>query len=95
LERAITSFLLTGSDNFLKLVYSVNKSIFKYHPMIPVPMLLRQLGRSYLGVLNFDSGSASLLDTPFSDLYNVVSIRMTEAVCPLFEFLFHVCTVVC
>ncbi|XP_047075578.1 uncharacterized protein LOC124685287 [Lolium rigidum] len=33
----------------------------------------RQLGRSYLGVLNCDSGSASLLDTPFSDLYNVVT----------------------
>ncbi|VAH55205.1 unnamed protein product [Triticum turgidum subsp. durum] len=33
----------------------------------------RQLGRSYLGVLNCDSGSVSLLDTPFSDLSNVVA----------------------
>lgn len=34
----------------------------------------RQHGRSYLGVLDSDIGSVSLLDTPFTDLSNVVSI---------------------
>uniref|UniRef100_A0A453R3X5 Peptidase S9 prolyl oligopeptidase catalytic domain-containing protein n=6 Tax=Triticinae TaxID=1648030 RepID=A0A453R3X5_AEGTS len=33
----------------------------------------RQLGKSYLGVLDCDSGSVSLLDIPFSDLSNVVT----------------------
>uniref|UniRef100_A0A8I6Y5F6 Peptidase S9 prolyl oligopeptidase catalytic domain-containing protein n=1 Tax=Hordeum vulgare subsp. vulgare TaxID=112509 RepID=A0A8I6Y5F6_HORVV len=33
----------------------------------------RRLGRSYLGVLDCDSGSVSLLDIPFSDLSNVVT----------------------
>ncbi|XP_062228373.1 uncharacterized protein LOC133926445 isoform X2 [Phragmites australis] len=33
----------------------------------------RQQGRSYLGVLDCDSGSVSLLDIPFSDLSNVVT----------------------
>nr|CAB3467468.1 unnamed protein product [Digitaria exilis] len=33
----------------------------------------RQQGRSYLGVLDCDSGSVSLLDIPFSDLSNVVA----------------------
>uniref|UniRef100_M8BWC4 Dipeptidyl peptidase family member 6 n=1 Tax=Aegilops tauschii TaxID=37682 RepID=M8BWC4_AEGTA len=32
-----------------------------------------QLGKSYLGVLDCDSGSVSLLDIPFSDLSNVVT----------------------
>jgi dipeptidyl aminopeptidase/acylaminoacyl peptidase len=33
----------------------------------------RQHGRSYLGVLDSDIGSVSLLDTPFTDLSNVVT----------------------
>ncbi|XP_004964876.1 uncharacterized protein LOC101764724 isoform X2 [Setaria italica] len=33
----------------------------------------RQQGRSYLGVLDCDSGSVSMLDIPFSDLSNVVA----------------------
>ncbi|KAL5200706.1 hypothetical protein ABZP36_021909 [Zizania latifolia] len=33
----------------------------------------RKHGRSYIGVLNSDSGSVSLLDIPFSDLSNVVT----------------------
>ncbi|KAF7094426.1 hypothetical protein CFC21_096736 [Triticum aestivum] len=33
----------------------------------------RQLGKSYIGVLDCDSGSVSLLDIPFSDLSNVVT----------------------
>jgi hypothetical protein len=86
LERAITSFLLTGSDNFVKLFYSVDEAALN---TIPLPMTHRQLGKSYLGVLNCDSGSVSLLDTPFSDLSNVVSIRMTEAARALyFSFCF-------
>uniref|UniRef100_A0A453R3U9 Peptidase S9 prolyl oligopeptidase catalytic domain-containing protein n=1 Tax=Aegilops tauschii subsp. strangulata TaxID=200361 RepID=A0A453R3U9_AEGTS len=36
-------------------------------------MSRRQLGKSYLGVLDCDSGSVSLLDIPFSDLSNVVT----------------------
>ncbi|PAN24796.1 hypothetical protein PAHAL_4G252900 [Panicum hallii] len=33
----------------------------------------RQQGRSYLGVIDYDSGSVSLLDIPFSDLSNVIA----------------------
>jgi hypothetical protein len=67
LEAAITSFSLTGVDivNFyLLLLISLNGIL------ITVPR--RQRGRSYLGVLDCDSGSFSLLDIPFSDLSNVV-----------------------
>jgi hypothetical protein len=67
LEAAITSFSLTGVDivNFyLLLLISLNGIL------ITVPR--RQQGRSYLGVLDCDSGSFSLLDIPFSDLSNVV-----------------------
>jgi hypothetical protein len=46
----------------------------------------RQLRKSYLGVLNCDSGSVSFLDTPFSDLSNVVSIRMTVRVPSIWVF---------
>jgi hypothetical protein len=35
LERAITSFLLTGSDNFVKLFYSVDEAALN---TIPLPM---------------------------------------------------------
>ncbi|TKW20292.1 hypothetical protein SEVIR_4G076900v4 [Setaria viridis] len=38
-----------------------------------ITTLCRQQGRSYLGVLECDSGSISLLDIPFSDLSNVVA----------------------
>nr|CAB3467467.1 unnamed protein product [Digitaria exilis] len=41
-----------------------NRIIFTY----------RQQGRSYLGVLECDSGSISLLDIPFSDLSNLVAV---------------------
>jgi hypothetical protein len=43
---------------------------------IAITMPPRQQGRSYLGVLDCDSGSVSMLDIPFSDLSNVVRVQI-------------------
>ena len=48
----------------------------------------RQQGRSYLGVLDCDSRSVSLLDIPFSDLSNVVCIQILITSLKILVYLF-------
>ena len=55
----------------------------------------RQQGRSYLGVLDCDSGSVSLLDIPFSDLSNVVCIQILITSLKILVYLFVLYILAC
>jgi len=55
---------------------------------IEIIMPRRQQGRSYLGVLDCDSHSVSLLDIPFSDLSNVVCIKILNTSLKILVYLF-------
>jgi len=55
----------------------------------------RQQGRSYLGVLDCDSRSVSLLDIPFSDLSNVVCIQILITSLKILVYLFVLYILAC
>ena len=62
---------------------------------IEIIMPCRQQGRSYLGVLDCDSRSVSLLDIPFSDLSNVVCIQILITSLKILVYLFVLYILAC
>lgn len=74
--KIIVSSAVTGFNNIYFLYHSFFYSLYIAKLNLWFIYLIRQSGRSYLGILDYVSGSFSLLDIPLSDVTNVVCSKI-------------------